>query len=230
MEMNYNSKNHMVCISPAEYESVYREQRGFDLIKEIIKSGVTLEELKDNEKKQEIVNGLGVPKDKESIEFFVAFFLLAKFYESNSEVCFYLKDSVKARDIESFDDFKLDIKENSIDDFGILSGETMEKRRLRKFQLKQYRGVPKTKNLFDFFVKVLKKYGYDMGTTNILVVLQGDNTAFQEMDIDFKYISEELQKLTLKGDFSILLMYNDNNKEHKMITLYPSLGSSTISL
>ena len=214
---------HMLCISRAEFEEMYKQAKQEELLEAIITKGYSFEELQaDKTKMQEIVDSVNVEliKNKDEIEIFVALFGHLGMYPKDSDVCFVLKDTIDPRKtpVKTLEDLKSSIKEGSITDFGIMSDDG-----LRQFQLKQYKGKLNTDDLFAFIEKKINHYGKDLGCTNLLVLLQSEGGDIN--DIDFEELNKRIIGIGIKSDVEVLISYNEENKFDVINVIYPTLGT-----
>ena len=159
---------------------------------------------------------------KEDAEIFMAAYLILNFYPGTNKICFLMKDGFnpKKDSIDTLDKLKKHLKEYSLADFGLLSGDG-----LRSFQLKAYREPCNDKEFIKFIEKKLKHYAYNIGTTNLLIVLQSEGDIEEDF---FENIHKRLLELKLKGTGSILITYNEENKFDVMNTVYPTLTTTRI--
>lgn len=226
--MHYFKEKHMICLEREECEALYKDAKVKELLNATHDAGYTLFDLaQDKTKMEEIANEVSsrISTNKEEIEIFASVFCYLQFYPEGSRVCFVLEDSLNPSDLKvsSLDDLIGITKEYSITDFGIFSDDG-----LRQFQLKQFKGDLDTETLFSYIDGKLKKYGYDLGDANLLVVLQSSNDDMN--NLSFKDLSEQLSQLELKSESHILISYNEDNKTNVINTVYPSLGTTRVPI
>ncbi len=215
----------MICFSKQELVNLYKKSKAKEFVDEISKKGYSYEELKADDKKNEIVDivvnrGL---KDKTEVEIFAALFNYLSFYSEESEVCFMLKDSfsLSRNNIVSFRNLKDVIKEYELTDFGILSGNE-----LRQFQLKRYRNNLDIESLFGFIKDKIANYGNNLADVNLLISLQTENRDISK--INFHVLSEKLNSYQFKSQGEILISYNEENKFNVINKVYPGLATCRI--
>lgn len=218
----------MVCLSKEKCESLYKDAKVEELLRATSEAGYSLFDLaQDTEKMEQIASDVSskVITNKEEIEIFASVFCYLRFYPEDSKVCFVLKDSITPEkiSIKSLDSLVEITKEYSITDFGIFSDDG-----LRQFQLKQFKGQVDTDTLFSFIDKVLKKYGYDLGDANLLIILQSSDGDMSRLS--FKDLSERVQQLDIKSESHVLISYNEANKTNVINTVYPSLGTTRVPI
>lgn len=226
--MKYLKEKHMICIEKEESQLLYKDMKSSELIKALMERGYNLIDLiEDKSKVQEILTEVHskISNNKEELEIFASVFCYLEFYPPGSKVCFVLKDSINpsSLSVKSFSDLIKVIKEYTITDFGIFSEDG-----LREFQLKQFKGEPTTNELFKYINKVLKKYGYNLGSTNLLLVLQSEDSDLS--GIDFQKLNDCLRGLEIQSKSDILVSYNEENKVNVINTVYPSLGTSRVPI
>lgn len=214
-------KINMICMSRSELEGMYREARHEQLLKVISEKGYSINELReDRNKMQEVADQVRLTylKSKEEIEIFVVLFGHLSMYPEGSEVGFILKDTINARtvSINTLEQLKSSIKENSITDFGIMSDGD-----LRQFQLKQFRGKLSTCDLFKFIEKKIRHYGKDLGNTNLLILLQSEEGNMD--DVDLEELSKNIHSIGIKSDIEVMLSYNENNTHDVICVIYPEV-------
>lgn len=203
---------------------MYKQAKREEILTAVFDAGYSLEELKANKERMlEIVDSVQgeMIKNKEEIEIFVALFGHLGMYSPESKVCFILKDVVDPRKmpIRTLNELKASIKEGSITDFGIMSDDG-----LRQFQLKQYKEGLNTDDLFAFIEKKLNHYGKDLGSTNLLILLQTEGGDIGE--IDFEELNRRVIGIGIKSDVEVLVSYNEENKFDVINVVYPTLGTS----
>ena len=218
----------MLCLDKSECKALYKDAKVIELLATMDELDYTFPDLlEDMEKMKQVANTISdrISTNKEEIEIFASVFCYLKFYPEGSRVCFVMKDSVNPSSISvtSLDELIGITREYTVTDFGIFSDDG-----LRQFQLKQFKETLDTNTLFKFLDKKLKKYGYDLGATNLLVVIQspeGDigNVSFDELSI-------RLKKLPIKSKSDVLISYNENNETLVINTVHPTLGTTKISI
>lgn len=214
---------HMLCISRAEFENIYRQAKREELLAAIVDKGYSFEDMKaDKAKMQEVAESVqaDLMKNKDEIEIFVAQFGLLGMYPKDSDLCFVLKDIVDPRKtpVTSLKTLKSSIKEGSITDFGVMSDDG-----LRQFQLKQYKGKLNTDDLFAFIESKINHYGKDLGSTNLLILLQSEGGDIS--NVDFEELNKRIQGIGIKSDIEVLVSYNENNTHNVINVVYPKLGT-----
>lgn len=215
----------MICFDLFELKQIFEDSQKASLYRRLLNTGVSIGELtaeKINSILDESVAELMMTK--EDAEILIALDTCFQYFKDpKSKVCFVLKDGVQAKkiSIKTLDDLKEVIQENTLTDFAIFSNG------LRQFQLKRYTRELTTESFQKFLTDTLKKYGNDLGSVNLLVVLQGCGNAdqIQENNINFKEIFEHLKKLQLNFTGEILVLNNEANKHQIITQLYPELKS-----
>lgn len=162
--------------------------------------------------------------DRDEHEIFVALFILIDFYEEGTEICFEMrndfnpnKDKINIiRDLNKF-------RDNGTDTDFIFKS----KNDLRFFQLKRYRGNLNTESLFDFIKNKIKHYG-DLGTINLLILLQSIDDG--SPNFDFHVLHERIKLLNLKFGGEILILFNNANKINTIINIYPDLTNIEVPM
>lgn len=225
--MDYLKKLNMLCLSIKELEQAYYQTSLKLLNKELLLSTNSSESLLlDKEKMNEMADKIVSTafRSKESIEFFIALDTCSSLYDSaDSRICFVLKNGISPNGIKInyFEDLKKVVEEKTLTDFAIWSNK-----QLRQFQLKQYRGVLSTEELFEFIKQKISTYGNDLGETNLLVMLQGNIKSKEEIQqayIDFNELYSKLKKLKFNFSGQILVANNEANEFYTLHQIYPEL-------
>lgn len=220
--MRYLKKQNIICFTPIELRDLYRDDKKEKLREILVEKRLKISELNNNyPKKKEIVDAL-VKKDlkhKEQIEIFSALNSCIVFYGEDSEIGFPLKDSynIEKNPIKSLAELKGSVKEETLIDFVIVSNSN-----IYQFQFKQYKGVLETKEFFCFVERILKKYGNILKKINLLIIIQGlESAEMQKLNINFKKIKKELLVRNIDFGGSILVRFNEGNKFNHLIEIYP---------
>ena len=90
-----NSKN-VVSFSKEELSSLFEKARKPEIIKEIVKQNISFGDFEsDSQKKHEIAKILSdkISQHRDDHEIFAAIYIFSDFYDTNSEICFELKDN-----------------------------------------------------------------------------------------------------------------------------------------
>lgn len=219
----FHKRTHSLCFDLDTFRHFF-EKPGRDKLQErLLALENPFEVFGNQEKLKEIADEFSLVNDKEDLEFFTAAYLLISIYPDTEKVCLKMKaefnpDKDSISDLEGLKKF---IKEYEIVDFMILNSANEG----REFQLKGYKEACTTDALFSFLEKKLKHYSYNLGTTNLLLLLQSGGDL--EPDI-FHDIHEKLKALKIKGTGHILISYNENGEFDVMNTVYPILGTTRI--
>lgn len=216
--MEYLRKQHKIIFSKNELKQIYVRHNTAALLNFLQEKGENAHNLIKNKlKAEQIVEEFVEQKmqDKENIEIFIALFCFIEVYDSEQKICFDLKDNVNYKNIkiQNLNDLLKIVKENTINDFGLLDNVG-----IREFQLKQYRGPLQTQDIFDFLKKKIKHYGNDLGDTNLLVTLRSADHLNQ---IDFREVHNRIMKLDLKFKGEVLIYHNENNSFYIVHQIYP---------
>jgi hypothetical protein len=216
-----------VCLNRNELLSIFNLAKKRDLLSEMKKNKYTFDEIKnDKEKMIEIASIVSnnMIKNKTEHEIFFSLFILLRFYEETSEVCFEIKDSYNyRRGIPDLESFKEAIKEDTMSDVIIKTAGD-----LRIFQLKRYKNQKlDTKSLIKYIDKKLAHYGNSLGSANLLIILEPDR-AWEKMEIDFSQINKSISKVSSKNVGQILIGYNENNVSNVIIQVFPGLTRSEV--
>lgn len=220
----------MICFNLLELRQIYETSKKQDLFRKLVENGYSVEELEADggKNKQEIAdqivaNGM---KSKEEVEIFIAIdTCFTYFNNSNTKVCFILKNNVQANklSIGTIEELRDVIEEKTLTDFAVLSNG------LRQFQLKRYTGKLETDLFLNFLKKKLKDYGNQLNDVNLLIILQGEQksvlTEPPVMMIDFEALYNEIKKMNLTFKAQILISYNENNQHIILNQIYPELKS-----
>lgn len=224
----YNLKNkYLICFPKEELAKTLEILEKKEMEVEMKKQSVTFDDFAKNPEKMIEVVSVFIKKnsnDRDYHEIFLSVFVLRDFYSDGSEICFELKRNFdpKRDIIDSLDDLNK-LREGTFTDFVFKSGND-----LREFQLKRYRGKLSTEDMFKAISKVIKHYANNLGSTNLLLLLQSsgnmvNTTVFHEL-------YEKLKKLNLTFTGMILAMYNENMKFLVINQIYPALTTSRIEL
>lgn len=219
--MDYIRKLHMVCLGRIEFEQMFKQAKEEELLKMMLAKGYSFQEMQaDSAKVHEVVDSVNAEmlKDKDEVELFIALFCHLGAYPDGSDVCFALKDDVDPRKkkINTLDELKSSIKESSPTDFAIMSDDG-----LRQFQLKRYRGNLTTADLFEFIEKKINHYGKDLGSSNLLVLLQPEEGS--EGDIDWDELNTRIKTIGIKSDIQVVISFNEKNEYDVIISVYPEV-------
>lgn len=222
-------KLNMICYDKADLERLFLAPSNLQLIEEINKNGYTFNELEkdlwgDRSKMQQIIDSVNIVNDKEEEEIFKAIYIFHEFYP-NSKICFYLKDGIipkQIKQINSLEKLKKSLKENDIRDIAILTDEG-----LIDFQLTSLRESSSVENIVNSIIKKLRRYGNNLGSTNLLLTLQ--KGGIMEEDL-FEKIYSNLINQDIEGIGHILIAYNENNEFSVINTVYPILGTKRIEI
>lgn len=218
--MEYLRKMHMICFEPKELIEMFMQQELKKLTLEMGKRGfVPLQS--DKDQVEEVIDFI-IKRNKnikEDIEVFVALDFYLTFFPENGKICFVLKDSYnpKTHFIKNLKRLKCAVKEDSLTDFAIFSNG------LRQIQLKQYKGEMCTHIFFEFLKKVLAKYGNNLGSVNLLILLQGNGPDFSQCNIDFEEIYKKIKEFNLKFNSEIMIIRNEANQYSILTQVYPEL-------
>ena len=193
--MDYFRKLHMIFLSLQELGELWRASMFGDVILEMFEKGYSP---RDRTKLEIVTDSVSLKrnKQKEDIEIFIAISMCISFFgEDNSKIGFPLIDSFSPKDskISSLQDLKNVSKENHLTDFAIFYDD-----KILEFQLKQYKKEITTDKLLTEMIGTIKKYGYTLGTTNIIFNLQGNGPPFNEYELDFGKIHREIHRESRK--------------------------------
>ena len=218
----------MICFTPKEIVGLFRITKQQEINTFCTEMVITKTDLAD----KQIMNGVvdkmveKSKQNKEDVEFFIAIDACLTWYNDvDKKVCFDLKRNIQANTLEIADlnDLKKVVEENTLTDFAIWSHG------LRKFQLKQYKDELKTEPFFNKIRETLKKYGNDLGQTNLFFILQSDD-AVPKMDIDFRGLNQKLKELDIKNIGHIIVQYNQEGKFIVINQVYPEIKSTKKNL
>jgi hypothetical protein len=222
----YNLKSkYLICFQKEELAKILEIHGKKEMDVEMKKQGVTFDDFTKNpEKMIQIVSAFTKKNsnDRDYHEIFSSVFVLRDFYPDGSEICFELKRNFdpKRDIIDSLDDLNK-LREGTFTDFVFKLRND-----LREFQLKRYRGKLNTEDMFKAISEVIKHYANDLGSTNLLLLLQSsDNTVNTTV---FHELHEKLKGLNLTFTGMILVMYNENMKFSVINQIYPALTTSRI--
>ena len=196
------------------------------LLEQISKQGYRLDDFRGNRAKMlEFIKSIKLVRNKEDHEIFSVLFVFSDFYEKDCEICFELKSGVSLDvEISSLAKLKGVCEESTLNDFIIIASDGA-----RTFQLKRYRNILQTDELFKFLQEKLLHYGNTLGKTNLLVMLESKNGDLSS--VDFHKINEMLLDLDLKNtDSEVLISYNEENKFLVINRVYPTLVRSQINI
>ena len=201
----YLRELNMIYFDAIELKNLYKNDKRLKLNLEIEKRNTSYQDLCGDKNKMIEVAYAVLDKDlrlKEEAERFLALNLCIVFFNENSKICFPAKNSfnIEKTPIKNIDDLKNATEQDDLNDFAILADDG-----LRHFQLKRYMGKLETDAFFNFVKKCLCRYGNDIGDTNLLIVLQGNKDGMQVCNIDFKKLSEKMDKLKLSFEGSVLV-------------------------
>lgn len=232
--MEYYRPLHLIFLTPLELGRLWRTSMFEEIGKEMKNRGYSFFDIATDSTKLESVADVAVDKrlkQKEDIEiFFSLSSCLAFFGKREGKIGFPLADSFDPRKtpIQTLEDLKAASKEYHLTDFAI-SYKHDEKYNICEFQLKQYKLEITTKKLLEEMKKMIKKYGYNLGTTNIIFNLQGNGPPFSKYDIDFEKIHDEIKKfIDSKTTGHVYIKYNNQNTQSVIIEVYPKLVKSEV--
>lgn len=223
--MRYLKSHNILIFSKEELRHFLLDDLQKELGKELILNKISLNDLEGNHEKvkeitDKVSNRLATDRDKHEV--FAGAFNLVDFYGEDSQICFEMKSGFnpKRDTIGNLDELNK-MRNGSVSDVGILSKE-----QLRLFQLKRYRESLTNEALLKFLTKKIKKYGYNLGEMNLLLILQtpGDDISA----LDFKKIHEGLKNLNLAPSGWVLISYNENYKFSVINTVFPKLATTRI--
>lgn len=212
----------MLCFDAEDLKNLFETPHKSQIIKELIARGYSLDKLPTNkEELREIAYSMNMINDKEDVEIFLALYLFLKFYPAGTKVCFLLNGGVDPGAIRSLAELKKSIKEYDLTDFIF-----MLKDGLVPYQLKAYYGDFSAEAFFAHAKEVLlKKYGNDIGSTNLLFFLGKGGELNNDM---FQELHEKLKTLEIKGTGHILVAYNEAGKFDVLNTIHPIFGTTRI--
>ena len=218
----------VICFDKFELKQLFENAKKADIIIEMEKKGLSFNDLRNNKQKMiEISDALAdkTVEHKNEHEIFAAAFCFLDFYKPNSQVGFELKNNfdTNKNKITNLDDLKNAREENTLSDFVVISDDG-----LRNFQLKRYRNALSTEAIFNFIKDKLRGYGNNLGSMNLLIILQVPNSDVSL--VDFKKLNNQLRGLNLSFEGQILISYNENNKFDVINRVYPELGTSRIPI
>lgn len=221
--MRYLARKRILCFSKEELMGLYKSSKLSELIKEIVRRGVSLDDLqRDHSLMKEIATAVGdrTVADRDEHEIFAAL-LYTDFFEPTSEICFEVntKFDPETPKIESLSDLNRYRDGVATSDFMINSSDGM-----RVFQLKRYREGLDTEHLFDFMKDRIQHYANNLGDTNLLIQIQSD--PFSQSNVDFQGIHDKLVACGFKFKGQVLVSYNDNNEKYMWVQVYPKLAKS----
>lgn len=189
----YHKQANMICFDSIDLEELF----GVPIRKEIqsaISTSVysAKDLLKDKAKIKAMVDNIKMLKNNDDIEIFAAIYSFLEFYP-NAKICFPLKRGVARlkKPIQDLGELKKNLEKDDITDFGFMTDVG-----LRAFQLKAYRNGVTTDELFDYIKNKLQHYGNNMGSTNLLILLQAEGSFKGSV---FKELHEKIMTLSLKG-------------------------------
>ncbi len=212
----------IICMSKNELKDLFEIAGKRFLLEQISKQGYTLDDFRDDRAKMlEFIKSIELVQNKEDHEIFSVLYVFSDFYDKDSEICFELKSSVSLDvEINSLAELKGVCEEGTLNDFIIIASDGP-----RTFQLKRYRNILQTDELFKFLQEKLLHYGNTLGKTNLLVMLESKNGDLS--GVDFYKINEMLLGLDLRNtDSEILISYNEEDKFLVINRVYPTLARS----
>jgi len=212
----------ILCMSRNELKDLFKITGRRILSEQISKQGYTLDDFRGNGAKMlEFTKKVELVRNKEDCEIFLVLYVFSNFYEKDCEICFELKNGVSLNiEINNLVDLKEVCEENTLNDFIVITSS-----RARIFQLKRYRNILQTDDLFKFLQEKLLHYGNTLGKTNLLVTLESKDGNLS--GVNFRKINKMLLGLDLRNtDSEILISYNEENKFNVMIRVYPTVAWS----
>ena len=226
--MRYSEKEKMLYFSKEELIQIYKKSKIFDLTQEMIRTGASFKDIqKDRSLMQEIADAVGDrgAEDRNEHEVFAALFSFSRFYPSDCEICFRMNRNFDPENsqILTLNDLNRYREEADISDFIINSSDGP-----RFFQLKRYRGVMDATSIFNFIQRKITHYANNIGDTNLLIQLQP--VPYSSSHIDFHKIHENLLMLKLTFNGEVLISYNNNNKKHVLVQVYPGISKHEIPM
>lgn len=216
----------IICMSKNELKDLFEIAGKRFLLEQISKQGYTLDDFRDNKAKMlEFIKNIELVRNKEDHEIFSVLYVFSDFYEENCEICFELKSGISLDvEINSLAELKEICEEGTLNDFIIITSDGA-----RIFQLKRYRNILQTDDLFKFLQEKLLHYGNTLGKTNLLVMLESKDGDLS--GVDFHEINKMLLGLDLGNtDSEILISYNEENKFYVINRVYPTLARSKIDI
>jgi hypothetical protein len=212
----------IICVSKNELKDLFEVAGKKFLLEQISKQGYALDDFRDNKAKMlEFVKNIELVRNKEDHEIFSVLYVFSDFYEKDCEICFELRRGVSLDlSINNLSGLKRACEESTLNDFIIITSDGA-----RLFQLKRYRGILQTDDLFKFLKEELSHYGNNLGKTNLLVMLESKNGDLS--GVDFHKINKKLLELDLRNtDSEILISYNEENKFYVINRVFPTLARS----
>lgn len=209
----------LACFSRPEIVTLLKTVVAQDIYEDIKKQGIPA-----MFNPQNVIKGAQkLANDRDIHEVFLSAYVYLDFYENPTGVCFELKDTFNPHKdgINSLVDLNRFRKTDSDFDFVIETSEGMI-----KFQHKRYQDALNTEAVFNFIIKKIRKYGNDLGDTNLLITLQPRSN--KRPAVDFEKLHKDLSSQNFKFEGNILISYNDANKERVMIEVYPNLEGTKI--
>lgn len=226
MNISKLKNKNIVCFQKEELQNIFELAKKSELLNEIEKAGVSLDDLRDNF--IEIDNLTSTVSNRTSHnrddhEIFASIFIFVDFYENGSEICFELKNTFNSgRDkIMTLQD--LNYARNDPPDFIIKSSDGY-----REFELKRYRDGLTTDEVLNFLEKKIKHYGNGLGIMNLLLILQSSVNDIS--NIDFHELNSKVKSLNLKFGGQVLISYNKRNKEMVINQVFPDLTTTRIPM
>lgn len=224
--MHYIKKLHLICFDYQELREIYEKSKKTEIWDQVAQKGLVFNDMYRNTDKfrklVDVVIESGL-KDKDEAEIFMSLLLVVNFYK-DSMICFVLKDGIDPHKIKITNLLELIsvVKENDLTDFAIRSNDG-----IRQFQLKRIKFLPTTKSLFDFIKEKIIHYGNNLGSVNMLFVLQGQGEISNEMFVELNF---KLKELSFKTQAEILIAFNENNEVYVMNQVYPDVTTTRVPI
>ena len=218
--MEYTRNPYMVCFDASELKMLYRNDKKEKIVVKILQKKTEIRnDLIKNETMKNIADEL-IADDlsyTEEIEIFSAIHFSMIFDAKDTKICFAVKKDFNFRKtpINCLQDLKSALESDDLTDFALYKTD-----RQSYFQLKQYKGSLETADFYDFLIRMLDKYGNDIGDTNLLFQLSVPGV----MQIQLEEISKMIKFLNFTFSGHILVNYNEENKYHVLVQLYPEFG------
>lgn len=147
------------------------------------------------------------------------------FYGNAAEACFEMNADFdpKKIHIDSLEELIKYREGPTTSDFGISTEEGFY-----DFQIKRYRGAMATEELFNFVEERIHHYCNDLGTTNLIVLLQPQTD--DSANIDFHDINNRLLGLKFRSEAQVLIAHNEMNEHFVLNQVHPKLTRSEIPI
>lgn len=198
-----------------------------DVRRYLSENGITLNSLRESSTLMEQIAdvfGKKYAAEKDDHEVFVALSTALNLFPG-SEIGFPIKTTFdpKKNTISSFEELH---RWRAIDDpadFLIRQNDVVY-----SFQLKRYKGTPKTADLLTFLEKTINGYYGQLGDISLIVILQGGSN--EAMEIDFDSIHKDLTRSRFIADTTVLICYNANGKHDVIQQVFPQMGRQVTNL